>query len=140
MQPTRGKKWYMRLRKGYWFWLVLRILCEYWRAVYGQMAFVCSTTFLSITVLTKDFVLPNTTIKSKNYISYLHSKTIALNVFVLFRAKFCLCALTYVHACAKVLGLGFVCSFFMLYRVNYSGFEVCSPFWERFNSWRLFYL
>lgn len=142
LQPTRGKKWYMMLRKGYWFWLVLRILCEYWRAVYGQMAFVCSTTmFLPITVLIKDFVLTNTTSKSKNYISYLHSKTIALDVFVLFRAKFCLCALPHFYACAKVLG--FACLFvpsFMLYRVNYSEFEVCSPFWERFNLRRLFYL
>lgn len=81
--------------------------------MYGQRAFVCSTImFLPITVLTKEFVLTNKTIKSKNYISYLHSKTIALNVFVLFRAKFWFYVLPDFHVCAKVLGLGFVCSFF----------------------------
>lgn len=46
------------------------------------------------------------------YISYLHSKAIALNVFVLFRAKFCICVLSHFHACEKLLELGFVCSFF----------------------------
>lgn len=64
--------------------------------------------FLPITVLTKHFVLTNTMIKSKTHISYLLSKVIALNVFVLFRAKFSLYVLARCHACAKVLGLRFV--------------------------------
>lgn len=45
--------------------------------------------------------------KSKNCISYLHSKAIAINIFDLFTAKFGLYVLPHFHACAKVLGLEF---------------------------------
>lgn len=70
LQATWGGRVQSEAEKG------LLVLAGAWNSVWmlesciWEMAFVCSATkFLPITVLTKDFVLTNTTIKIKNYIS-----------------------------------------------------------------------
>lgn len=114
-KPHGRKMWYQRLRKGYWFWLVLRILCEYWRAVYGQMAFVYSTTMdLPINEYSQMILYW--------LIQLLKAKT-TFHIYILrllssiFRAKLFFCVLLLFQCLCKSARIG-VCMFILLYVIE----------------------